>query len=171
MSTTAGAPSIAIGDDLLPFDRIIPFRISALAGHMTRALGRVYTETSFRLLAPEWRVLAVLGRFGAMAATDLRERTDMDSVRVSRAISSLLERGYICRDSDPFDRRRAILKPTTAGEAIYKEIAPRVEAAEAEIFSSLTDEERTSLKAIVSKLERQMADILPFEDGYVREDG
>ena len=168
MPDTASAPTIAIADELPRFDRIIPVRISALAGHMTRAIGRVYTETSFRLLAPEWRILAALGRFGAMAANDLRERTDMDQVRVTRAISSLLERGYIRRDSNPLDRQSAIFTPTMAGEAIYKEVAPRVEAAEAEILSSLTDEERNSLNAIISKLERQMADRLPFEDNHVR---
>ncbi|HEY1505604.1 MAG TPA: MarR family winged helix-turn-helix transcriptional regulator [Stellaceae bacterium] len=166
----ASVPSIGMRDDFLRFDRIIPFRISALAGHMTRALGRVYAETSFQLLAPEWRILSALGRFGAMAASDLRARTDMDNVRVSRAISSLLERGYIRRETDPFDRRHSLLRPTVTGEAIYTEIAPRIEAAEAEILASLTDEERTSLKTIISKLERQMADILPFEDEGSRDE-
>lgn len=151
---------------LVSVEQLLPFRFAVLAGRMTRALGRVYTET-FRLLAPEWRVLAVLGRFGAMAANDLRDRTTMDKVRVSRSITRLMQRGYISRESDPLDRRRAILRLTVSGENIYKEIAPRVLAAEAEILASLTAQQRAVLAEVIDKLEDQMAYLpaSPEDDG------
>ena len=64
-------------------ERFLPFRLSVLSNRLTRAVARVYTRR-FRLSAPEWRTMAVLGRYGAMSANSVVDRTAMDKVRVSR---------------------------------------------------------------------------------------
>ena len=92
----------------------MPFRLSVLANRMTRAVARVYMRR-LQLSAPEWRTMAVLGRFGAMTANSVVERTAMDKVRVSRAVTRLLAAGHITRRTDPEDRRRAILDLTPTG--------------------------------------------------------
>lgn len=123
---------------------------------MTRAVAVVYMRR-FHLSAPEWRTLAVLGRFGAMTANSVVERTAMDKVRVSRAVSRLLQLGHITRRTDPEDRRRAILDLTSSGLSVYRQIVPRALAVETEMLAALTDDERTAFDATISKLENRVA--------------
>ena len=133
----------------------MPFRLSVLANRMTRAVALVYMRR-YHLSAPEWRTLAVLGRFGAMTANSVVERTAMDKVRVSRAVTRLLQLGHITRRTDPKDRRRAILDLTPSGTSVYRQIVPRALAVETEMLAALTDEERVALEAMISKLESRV---------------
>jgi DNA-binding MarR family transcriptional regulator len=103
--------------------------------------------------APEWRSLAVLGRYGAMSAQEVGERTAMDKVRVSRAVTRLAGRRLVTRRTDPTDRRRAILDLTAEGREIYEQIVPLALAVEAELMADLTAAERAALDAAIRKLE------------------
>jgi DNA-binding MarR family transcriptional regulator len=149
------APSEA---DLGPFvlERFLPFRLSVLANRLTRMVARLYGER-FGLTAPEWRTMAVLGRFGAMTANDVVERTAMDKVRVSRAVARLVAAGHITRRADTADRRRAILELTTPGVATYRQIVPLVRCLEEELLAELPSGERAALDMSLGKLERRVA--------------
>jgi DNA-binding MarR family transcriptional regulator len=149
----------------LDLERYLPFRISVLANRVTRAVARVYSHT-FQLSAPEWRTMAVLGRYGAMSANSVVEQTAMDKVRVSRAVARLLAHGRVTRRTDPEDRRRAILDLTPEGRAIYVKVVPMVLAVERELLSDLTTEERSLLEQIMRKLERRTAADFGAEDEH-----
>ena len=153
----------AAADGLFVLERFVPFRLSVLANRMTRAVAGVYARR-FNVSAPEWRTLAVLGRFGAMTANSVVERTAMDKVRVSRAVTRLLELGYITRRTDPLDRRRAILDLTPEGRAVYAKVVPLVLSVERELLAELSAEERGALDQILHKLERCTAADLSGED-------
>lgn len=140
----------------LDLEQFLPFRLSALANRVTRAVARVYSRP-FQLSAPEWRVMAVLGRYGAMTANSVVERTAMDKVRVSRAVARLLGAGRITRHADPVDRRRAILDLTPEGRRDYEAVVPLVLAVENELLVDLDAEERAALNAMIRKLEARMA--------------
>src|SRR5229473_1961263 len=130
MNSKSKGSASAVG---LPFelDHFLPFRLSVLANRVTRAVARVYSRR-FQLSAPEWRTMAVLGRFGPMTANSVVERTAMDKVRVSRAVARLLARNRVSRRTDPDDRRRAILDLTPEGRMIYGKVVPMVLAVESE---------------------------------------
>ena len=150
-------------DGVLALEQFVPFRLSVLSNRMTRAVARVYSRR-FRLSAPEWRTMAVLGRYGAMAASSVVERTAMDKVRVSRAVARLQRLGHITRRTDPEDRRRAILDLTPGGASIYRQVVPLVLAIETELLGELSAEERTSLQNAIGKLEARVAH-MPASDG------
>jgi DNA-binding MarR family transcriptional regulator len=137
-------------------DHFMPFRLSVIGNRVTRAVARVYAKR-FRLSAPEWRTMAVLGRYGAMPAHGVIEHTAMDKVRVSRAVARLLAAGRITRRTDANDRRRVILDLTPAGRAVYAEIVPLALAVEAELIADLTPEERKVLDGVMHKLESRTA--------------
>ena len=137
-------------------ERFLPFRLSVLSNRLTRAVARVYTRR-FRLSAPEWRTLAVLGRYGAMSANSVVDRTAMDKVRVSRAVARLTTAGHITRRTDPDDRRRAILDLTPQGTGIYQQIVPLVRAVENDIMQTLSADERHTLERVFTKLEARSA--------------
>jgi DNA-binding MarR family transcriptional regulator len=147
--------SLAAADGLFVLERFVPFRLSVLANRMTRAVAGVYARR-YNVSAPEWRTLAVLGRFGAMTANSVVERTAMDKVRVSRAVTRLLELGFITRRTDPLDRRRAILDLTPSGQNVYKQIVPRALAVETELLQALDPDERAAFEAAISKLENRV---------------
>ena len=138
--------------------RFTPFRLSVLSNRMTRAVARVYMKR-FKLSAPEWRTMAVLGLLGAMTANGVVEHTAMDKVRVSRTVTRLLRTGHITRRTDPLDRRRAILELTPKGLGVYRQIVPRALAVEAEILQDLTDAERAAFESAIDKLEGRVASI------------
>jgi DNA-binding MarR family transcriptional regulator len=140
--------------EILALERFVPFRLSVLANRLTRAVARVYSQR-FRLSAPEWRTMAVLGRYGAMTANNVVERTAMDKVRVSRSVARLLSAGHITRQADPEDRRRAILDLTQNGRETYRQIVPLVLAVEAELLTGLDPEERALFDRVMVKLEVQ----------------
>lgn len=133
-------------------EKYLPFRLTVLSNRMTRSVARIYGR-HFRLSAPEWRAMAVLGRYGAMTANQVVSRTTMDKVRVSRAVARLLTAGYITRQSDPEDRRRAILALTASGRNVYRQVVPLVLAVEEEFLAGLSREERAALDRTLTKLE------------------
>src|SRR6185437_927440 len=106
------------GQSVLELERFLPYRLSVLTNRISTAIARVYVRR-FGLTVPEWRVMAVLGRFGPMSANAVCERTAMDKVRVSRAVARLATAGRLDRRIDDADRRRALLALTPRGRAVY----------------------------------------------------
>jgi DNA-binding MarR family transcriptional regulator len=137
-----------------PFEltKYLPFRLTLLSNRLTRRVARFYGQ-KYKLTAPEWRTMAVLGQSGAMSANNVIAQTTMDKVRVSRAVAKLLKTGYITRESDPDDRRRAILALTPKGVEIYRQIVPLVQEIEAELLEILNATERAGLDAALAKIE------------------
>jgi DNA-binding MarR family transcriptional regulator len=133
-------------------ERFLPYRLSVLMLRISNAIARSY-ERRFRLSVPEWRVMAVLGRFGPLSANGVAEKTQMDKVRVSRAVARLVAAGRVSRRTDRMDRRRSILALTAAGEAIHREIVPHAERVEARLLAGLDEAERAALDRLLAKLE------------------
>lgn len=146
--------AVALGGVGRPFElgKYLPFRLTVLSNRLTRRVARFYSER-FKLSAPEWRTLAVLGQHGAMSANDVIVQTTMDKVRVSRAVAKLLKLGYVTREADPQDRRRAILNLTPQGTEIYRQIVPLVQEVEAEMLAVLSAEDRATLHNALARME------------------
>jgi len=151
--------------------KYLPFRLTVLSNRLTRRVARFYAER-FKLSAPEWRTMAVLGQHGAMSANAVIAQTTMDKVRVSRAVAKLLKAGLITREADPQDRRRAILELTMTGRDMYQQIVPLVQDVEAEIVSALSGAERSVLDSALSKIEAYLekSGISAKEDGEDEDD-
>src|SRR6185437_7678739 len=101
----------------------------------------------------EWRVMAVLARFEGMSAREVAERTAMDKVAVSRALSRLVEAGRVDRATHDNDKRRSVLSLTDAGWAVHDEVAPMARVREREVLARLDVEERVWLERILDKLQ------------------
>jgi DNA-binding MarR family transcriptional regulator len=138
--------------DGLILERFLPYRLSVLMLRISNAIARSY-ERRFRLSVPEWRVMAVLGRFGPLSANGVAEKTQMDKVRVSRAVARLVAAGRVSRRVDHADRRRSVLALTVAGEVIHREIVPHARRVETRLLAGLSDNERAALDNLLGKLE------------------
>lgn len=139
--------------DILDLEHFLPYRLSVLSNRISQDIARLYADR-FGLGITEWRVLAVLGRYPGLSASQLAERTAMDKVAVSRAVASLLAAGRLTRDTHGDDRRRSVLELSEEGQRVYAEVAPAAIAYERRLLSCLDPDDQAAL----SRLLQQLAD-------------
>jgi len=138
----------------LELDSFLPYRISVLANTISTTLAGAYSQR-FDLRIPEWRVLATLGGYPDSSAREVARRTAMDKVAVSRAVSSLMEKGRVVSSIDTLDRRRTLLRLSPDGEALLARIVPLAHDYESRLLEPLTRQERLQLETLLEKLMRQ----------------
>ena len=136
----------------LRLERFLPYRLSVLSNRVSQDIAGLYSER-FGLSITEWRVMAVLGHEHNLSANQVAERTAMDKVAVSRAVSQLLEKKLLLRQTHGQDRRRSELKLSAKGRAVFDQIVPLALALEHRILASLAPSEQSQLLAILDKLE------------------
>ena len=135
----------------LALEHFLPYRLAVLSFRVSRGIARVYAER-FGLTIPEWRVLAVLGRYPGISANEVAERSAMDKVMVSRAVARLLEAELLKRRTDAADRRRSALALSARGAAVYAEVVPQALALEAAVLAALTPAEAAAFDRLLDKL-------------------
>ena len=92
--------------DELKLENFMPYRLAVLSNTVSTTVARAY-DKRFSVSIPEWRVIAVLGRFPGLSAVEVAERTMMDKVAVSRAVTKLIKNGRIDREFADADKRRS----------------------------------------------------------------
>jgi len=138
-------------DNSLKLEEFLPYRLSVLSNTVSSTIAAAYAER-FGLSVPEWRVLAILGRFPGLSAGEVAERGAMDKVAVSRAVSRLLKAGRVRRRFADADRRRSILGLSPKGRAIHAKITPLARRYEAALLHGLTPSERERFEVLLDKL-------------------
>ena len=135
----------------LILEDFLPYRLAILSHTVSTLIARVY-DKRFGLTIPEWRVIAIVGRFPGLSAVEVAERTVMDKVAVSRAVSKLIKNGRIDRQFADADRRRSILNLSDKGRQLHDEVAPLALQMEADLLEGLTEEEIEFLDRVIDKL-------------------
>ncbi len=135
----------------LILEDFLPYRLSILSNTVSSTIASAYNKR-FGLSIPEWRVIAVLGRFPGLSAVEVAERTLMDKVAVSRAVSKLIKTGRIDRQFADADRRRSILQLSDEGRQVHDEIAPLALKFEEDLLHGLSEEEIRTLNVIMERL-------------------
>ena len=146
--------------DMLLLEQFLPYRLSVLTNTVSSTLAGEY-QARFGMSVPQWRVMAVLGRFPDLSASEVAEKTAMDKVMVSRAVAALIDAGRIDRRMDDTDRRRSVLRLSAAGRAVYDEIVPIARAYERRLLAALNADDAAVLDRILKKLQAragQLAD-------------
>lgn len=138
-------------DKELILEEFLPYKLAILSHTVSSLVARVY-DKSFGLTIPEWRVIAIVGRFPGLSAVEVAERTMMDKVAVSRAVTKLIKRGRIEREFADADRRRSILNLSAEGRQVHDEIAPLALQMEDDLLHGLTADEVATLNTIIERL-------------------
>jgi len=137
-------------------ERFLPYRLSVLTNTVSQGIARSYRDR-FDLSITEWRILAVLGRFPGLTASEVTERTAMDKVSISRAVKRMLEKSLIQRRTDPQDRRRMQLFVTAKrGREVLGDVIPMAQRFERQLLAGLTQEESARFFHILEKLQQQV---------------
>jgi DNA-binding MarR family transcriptional regulator len=137
--------------DELILEEFLPYRLSVLSHTVSTTIAGVY-EKRFSVSIPEWRVIAILGRFPGLSAVDVAERTLMDKVAVSRAVTKLIKTGRIDREFADADRRRSILNLSEDGRKVHDEIAPLALQFERDLLGGIDENDVTTLNAVMDVL-------------------
>ena len=135
----------------LELENFLPYRLSVLAQLVSQSLHDLYAGP-FDLSVAQWRVMAALGRFAPLTASDVGQRIVMDKVTVSRAVAALMKRGLVERAIDREDRRRSTLRLSARGRAVHARIVPLALDFEARLSEALSAEERRSFDALSDRL-------------------
>jgi DNA-binding MarR family transcriptional regulator len=137
--------------DAFRLEDFLPYRLAVASSQVSRLFTRKYAER-FGLTIPEWRVLAVVGRFQTLSPSAVGQHAAMDKVKVSRAAASLAARGLVRQTQDPSDGRGRLLRLTRKGTTLHGQVIPEALALEAQVAAGLTRAEWTVLNKALAKL-------------------
>lgn len=137
--------------DELKLENFLPYRLSVLSNTVSTTVARAY-DKRFKVSIPEWRVIAILGRFPGLSAVEVAERTMLDKVAVSRAVTKLIKKGRIDREFADADRRRSILNLSEDGKKLHDEIAELALNFERDLLEGLSPDELDQLNSLMERL-------------------
>jgi DNA-binding MarR family transcriptional regulator len=133
-------------------EHFLPYQLSVVSNTVSQGIAHIYQQ-DHDLTVIEWRIIAVLGRYPGLTASQVVERTVMDKVAVSRAVKSLLERGLLKRSTHGLDRRCRHLELTEeSGRRTFESIVPRARNYEKALLTKFSAEEMRNLAEMLGRL-------------------
>jgi len=165
---TAASDQASPGDDApLKLEKFLPYQLNVVASLTSQALSRVYSRR-YGIGVPEWRVLVTLGQYGVMTGKAIGAHTHMHKTKVSRAVALLEKRKLLVRRANRSDMRESFLSLTTAGRAMYEELAPHALDFTRRLTEILTPADHDAFNSALKKLTDRSAELV---DKAVRENG
>ena len=163
--------AVTPSERLASLDDLLLYRLSQLTAKAGAMVVRL-CEGGHGITRREWAVVALLHDVPeGMLPSVLAERMLRDRARTSRAITALQRKGLIERVTLPHDRRSVRVSLTSAGQALYKELMPQIQAINARILQVLDpaqkqafDEALERLRAQAQRLLDEMGPELPKAD-------
>lgn len=133
------------------------WRISFLANFFT---GPIYRDigVGFGLSRPQFVILFCLSQKPGLAAKDVCLLTGLPKNSISRAVSELMERNLIERETRDEDKRSKTLVLTAEGARLLDQVIPLFEARQQAMRAALTEDERRQFDALVAKMIHAMPD-------------
>lgn len=177
LNTAAGqeaptaSPSPSPSQRLASVDDLLLYRLSLLTATAGAMVVRL-CEGGHGITRREWGVLAQLhGQPQGLLPSVLAERMRRDRARTSRTLTALLRKGLIEREVLAHDRRSARVRLSAAGQALYAQLMPQVQAINARILQALDAQQTQALDLALERLREraqallaEMGDALPKAD-------
>lgn len=133
----------------------LSFRLLVLARALDRQAKRTYGE-SFGLALVEWRIMAIIGVMGDATVNKLAQRMDYDKAQISRAVTALVDSGYLKRARNAHDTRSAHLVLTARGRELHDELMAFGRERQRNLLGALTPAQRKALYEIIAELTRHL---------------
>ena len=155
MNSSPAKPGGTAGPFVFELEHFLPYRLSLLTNTVSDGIAQSYRE-KYDISVTEWRILAVLGRYPGLTASEIVDRTAMDKVAISRAVKNLVKKDLLHRKTDQEDRRRILLFITsTRGAKMLAEVMPLAQQYETRLLDSLDSQERKALSKAIQTLQVQ----------------
>lgn len=105
-------------------DDFLPYLLNQAAEAASRGFEDIY-RSRHGMSRTQWRVMANLGKFGAMTARDICAISHIEKTKVSRAVAALERGGLLVRSPSERDRRAEVLSLTGQGQAVFADLGRR----------------------------------------------
>jgi DNA-binding MarR family transcriptional regulator len=132
-------------------ERFLPYLLNQAAEATSKSFHAAYKAT-YGMSRTQWRVMANLGKFGAMTARDICAISHMEKTKVSRAVAALEAEGMLSRVVSPQDRRVEILSLTARGRTVFSDLGQRAIAFDQTLRAQLGPEHVAQLDDLLRRL-------------------
>lgn len=129
----------------------LPYMLNQAAEATSKSFHAIYRDR-YGMTRTQWRVMANLGKFGAMTARDICALSHIEKTKVSRAVAALEAEGHLLRKPSPEDRRAEILSLTEAGRAVYHDLGLQARVYDRALREGLGPDLTRQLDAALARL-------------------
>lgn len=129
----------------------LPFLMHHASEKVSLGFRDIYRDR-YRMTRSEWRVLATLGQYGALTATEIVTHTGLHKTKVSRAVFAIEQRRWLKRRQDENDRRIQRLELTTQGTSAFTSLCEAGVAYNRKVRNFLGEDDFTRLSDLLTKL-------------------
>lgn len=156
--------AVTPSERLASVDDMLLYRLGQLSAAAVAMVVRL-CEGGYGITRREWAVLAQLhGQPQGVLPSALAERMHRDRARTSRALTSLQAKGLVERVVLPHDRRSAQVSLTSAGQVLYGELMPQVQAINARILTALEPAQKQAFDEALERMRAQALQLLAEMD-------
>jgi DNA-binding MarR family transcriptional regulator len=129
----------------------LPYLLNQAAEATSRSFQEAY-RSEYGMSRTQWRVLANLGKFGAMTAAVICRISHLEKTKVSRAVQALEAEGLLTRETDPADRRAEHLRLTAKGQQVVAALGGRGLVYDRALRAALGEAEAAALDRALRRL-------------------
>ena len=124
-----------------------------------RAVRHIHRERVSDLSVPQFRALLYVQRHKGASLSETSEFLGLTLPSSSKLVDQLVKRRFIDRENDSVDRRRMVLRLTSRGNALLKDVHTAVRAQLAEILKGLSVAELATLHDTLGLLQRSFPEM------------
>ena len=152
----------ATGQSEFDLETFLPYLLNQAAEATSKSFQASY-KAAYGMTRTQWRVLANLGKFGAMTARDICTISHVEKTKVSRAVAALEGDGLLTRTTSPQDRRAEILALTPQGATLFAELGKRAISYDLALRQSLGADLASNLDDLLRQVIAQGADFVAHD--------
>lgn len=141
-------------------ETFLPYLLNQAAEATSHGFQSAYRDR-YGFTRTQWRVLANLGKFGAMTARDICAISHIEKTKVSRAVAALEQGEMLSRTPSETDRRAEVLSLTAKGRRVFAELGGLAVAFDRQLRDSLGSRDADKLVALL----RRLAEASPHGNG------
>ncbi|MGK0555389.1 MarR family winged helix-turn-helix transcriptional regulator [Macrococcus capreoli] len=110
-------------------------------------------------------ILIELGENNGLSLNDLSKQLTSDKASVSRAVQSLVEKGYVSRITEANDRRAISIQLTEKGQINVDDITKNMDKKAREVLKHFDESETENLFYFLNKLDNALDEVNKCEKG------
>ena len=135
----------------MPMETRTTASAAVLITRLSRVIYRYVDEDELGMTMKQYGMLNYLRDADGITQGKLGEVIGLDANTVVLLLNGLEEKGYAMRERDPGDRRRHLVRITSAGVKALVRGDRAVEAVTDDVFASLDPDERAQLGSLLAK--------------------
>ena len=117
-------------------DELLLYRLSR-AVRTASGMATRLVEGGFGITRREWGMIGTLAQHGEMTSSALAAHLQLDRVRTSRGLRSLVEKKLVSRRQDEEDRRGVHVRLSPSGRALFERVFPRIAALNTDLLAGI----------------------------------